>query len=410
MDVPLFLQVFQQIAYGQVLLDESMRIRLWNRWMEDRSRRASERVLGKDLEEAMGFKLSRRIHATIERCLSGAIPAAPSQAFRPHPLPLRDPADPRKWLVHSMTVRGLRTRRGRPYCLLNVHDLSRAHTREALLRSKTRELRAANQRLANKNKDLDEFVHQVSHDLQEPLRKVIAFSDLLEVDLGQALRTDVEQDLFYIRDASRRMSSMIEDLLSLSRAGNSAMHWDQISIEDCVAGALEALSLRIEETGAVVDKDELPLVHGDMRMLTQLYQNLAANGLKFVENGPPRLRFTCERIAGDHVLGVQDNGIGIDPEDAAAIFAPFRRLHGRDEFAGTGIGLSICQKVVQRHGGRIWVESEPGRGAHFRFILGKERPKGAQDPGDEPGAKASGGADSTDFGESGPSGGDQDAA
>ena len=388
MDPAVYQQIVHETVYGQILLDTAGRVCLWNRWMEDRSRRASEKVVGRPFGEAFGSRhqLSRRLLRVIEKSLDGTSFAGRSHAFAPHPLPLRDVENPRKWLIHSLTVRSIRARDGRRYCLLEVQDNSRSHSRERLLRQTSQELRrqkveleSSNNELANKNQELDEFVYQVSHDLQEPLRKLVAFSDLLNEDLGDELDQVVEQDLHYIRDSASRMSRMIEDLLRLSRAGNSAMKWVQFPLKECAQEVLNTLSLRLEETGARVLVDELPSVYGDPGLITQLLQNLSGNALKFVRDKTPSLHFTYERVGDEDVIGVRDNGIGIDPEQSSSIFTPFKRLHSRSEFQGTGIGLSICKTVVERHGGRIWVESRPGEGAHFRFTLSRVRPEGVSE-------------------------------
>ncbi|MGE0479837.1 MAG: PAS domain S-box protein [Phycisphaerae bacterium] len=232
-------------------------------------------------------------------------------------------------------------------------------------------LAESNRSLQMANRELESFSSIASHDLQEPLRKLVGFSHLLRTDLGTALPERAEQDLAFITDAARRMQSLIQDLLRLSRAGSGAMRTARVELEECTRCAIDALHVRIAETRATIDRDPLPSVQGDATLLTQLYQNLIANALKFHRrDDPPQIRLTAERNAGgEFVFGVRDNGIGIAPEHADSIFAPFRRLHGRDEYEGSGIGLAICRKVVARHGGRIWVESEPGRGAHFRFTI-----------------------------------------
>lgn len=249
--------------------------------------------------------------------------------------------------------------------------LQRAHSElERRVAQRTDELRRANDELIRRNAELDEFTYVASHDLQEPLRKLVAFSELLPRDLGHELPTAAEHDLRYITEAARRMRSLVQALLELSRAGKDAMKRERVALDDCVDRACKALASRIEETGARIASDELPTIVGDSMMLTQLYQNLIGNALKFVEPGRrPNVRLTAERTEDHWVLGVRDDGIGIKPEYAAQIFAPFKRLHGRDEYEGAGIGLSICRKTVERHGGRIWVESEPKRGAHFKFAL-----------------------------------------
>lgn len=233
-------------------------------------------------------------------------------------------------------------------------------------------LGAAYDDLERRNKDLDEFTYVASHDLQEPLRKLMAFSELLKKDLGGNLPERAESDLNFITDAAGRMQTLVHNLLTLSRAGRTAMSRENLSLDECVDSAIDALSVLIEETDAEIVRDELPEVWGGRTLLTQLYQNLIGNALKFVDNDRPKIRLTFQIEDDRPVFGVQDNGIGIKPEYAEQIFAPFKKLHGRAEYKGTGIGLAICRKIAERHDGRIWVESEPGRGAHFKFEIGEK--------------------------------------
>ena len=238
------------------------------------------------------------------------------------------------------------------------------------VRRRTAELEYVNQELRIRNTELDEFTYVASHDLQEPLRKLTTFSSLLPRDCGHDVPEKARADLEFIVDAAQRMQVLVQDLLTLSRTGKGAIKRARVSLSACVDHALEALAAHVEETGAEISRDELPDAVGDASVLTQLYQNLIGNALKFNARGRrPMVHLTAEQDNGQWILGVQDNGIGIKPEYAEQIFAPFKRLHGRDEYAGTGIGLAICREAVERHGGRIWVESEPDRGAHFKFTL-----------------------------------------
>jgi PAS domain S-box-containing protein len=233
--------------------------------------------------------------------------------------------------------------------------------------------RDVNEELRLRNVELDEFTFIASHDLQEPLRKLIAFGDLLPKDLGEVLPEAAGKDLDFITDAARRMRVLVQDLLTLSRAGRAAITRKRISLESCADRALKDVDAEIERTGAEITRDELPNVLGDPTLLTQLYQNLIGNALKFAEpSRRPEIHLTCERKEDQWIFGVRDNGIGIKPEYHQQIFAPFKRLHGRGEYEGTGIGLAICRKAVERHGGRIWVESELGKGAYFKFSLSIE--------------------------------------
>jgi light-regulated signal transduction histidine kinase (bacteriophytochrome) len=254
--------------------------------------------------------------------------------------------------------------------------LEHAHeVTEQEVAQRTAELEDKNRQLALKNQELDEFTYVASHDLQEPVRKLISFSKLLEQDLGGQLPPQAAKDLHFIVDAATRMRDLIQALLALSRTGRSAMQLGPVDLNVCVDRALEALELRLKETGAEVVRDPLPTVVGDATLLTQLYQNLVGNALKFVAPGQrPRIHFTAQQNENGWVLGVQDNGIGIAPEHAERIFRPFQRLHSRSQYEGTGIGLAICKKTVERHGGQIWVQSQPGAGSHFQFTLAAAAP------------------------------------
>ncbi len=233
------------------------------------------------------------------------------------------------------------------------------------------ELEIVNNALKSKNQELNDFTSIASHDLQEPLRKITTFCSYLEEDIGGELPKDAKKDIEIIVDAANRMRQLIQDLLNLSRMGRKELEIHNISLNKCIDNALDALSTTINESKIkIVRHDTLPEeVIGDTTMLTQLYQNLIGNAVKFSHNKHPRVEITAEDTEHGWIFGVKDNGIGIKAEYREKIFQPFRRLHSREEFVGTGIGLAICSKVIERHGGKIWVESEPNKGSHFKFIL-----------------------------------------
>jgi PAS domain S-box-containing protein len=251
----------------------------------------------------------------------------------------------------------------------NITELKRA---EEMLAERSAQLEHTNRRLVSLNAELDDFTHMASHDLQEPLRTLVSFSDMLRKDVSHPLSERAVQDLRFITDAAERMQTLIKDLLALARASRATQKRDKVSLNLCADWALEALATRVKETGARVTCDPLPEVWGDATLITQLYQNLIGNALKFNED-QPIVQLTLEKKNGDPIFGVKDNGIGIEAKYAQQIFKPFRRLHGRGQYEGSGIGLAICQKIVERHGGKIWVESQKGRGAHFRFTLSHRR-------------------------------------
>jgi signal transduction histidine kinase len=229
------------------------------------------------------------------------------------------------------------------------------------------ELQAAE--LARSNAELEQFAHVASHDLQEPLRTVTNFVQLLARRYRGRLDADADEFVQYIVDGTTRMARLIEDLLDFSRAGTSERAMRPTDTGDSVAKAVANLDLSIRGSGAIVRHDGLPTVNGDPTQLTQLFQNLIGNAIKFRGPDPPEVRVSAALRGRDWVFSVRDNGIGIEPQYAQRIFVIFQRLHGRDAYPGTGIGLSICQRIVARHGGRIWVESEPGRGSTFYFTV-----------------------------------------
>lgn len=227
-------------------------------------------------------------------------------------------------------------------------------------------------RLEAANDELESFSYIASHDLQEPLRTLSSYVRLLADDLAADAEDDVAQDLAFIRQAADRMSHLVSDLLAYSRAGRRALQIECFDINECVDDALKNLSVQIAERQASIQRDQLPTIEGDKTMVTQLLQNLMSNAIKFTPaDDKPRLRITAALQDKAWVFGVKDNGIGVQEEYRAQIFAPFKRLHGVAEYEGSGIGLAICKKIVEHHDGQLWVSSESGRGSHFQFTLGE---------------------------------------
>lgn len=224
--------------------------------------------------------------------------------------------------------------------------------------------------LAQSNAELEQFAYVSSHDLQEPLRMVASYAQLLERRYRSQFDADGLEFLGYIVDGAKRMRQLIEDLLSFSRIGTQAREMHPMQSEDALNVALANLSLAIKESGAQIEKGVLPVVLADPSQLAQLFQNLVANAIVYRRKEvSPRIRIHAERQDSQWQFVVQDNGIGIASTHRERIFVIFQRLHGRGEYPGTGIGLAICKKIVERHGGRIWVESEGGNGSAFYFLL-----------------------------------------
>jgi light-regulated signal transduction histidine kinase (bacteriophytochrome) len=224
--------------------------------------------------------------------------------------------------------------------------------------------------LKRSNEELVQFANIASHDLQEPLRMVASYTQLLARRYRGRLDADADEFIAYAVDGASRMQRLIQDLLAYSRVGIAGGAPTEVCSEKALKLALSNLHGAIEASGAQVTRDPLPVVHADELQLTQLFQNLVGNGIKYQNGGAPKVHVSASRnAAGRWLFSVRDNGIGIDPQHFDKIFGMFQRLHGRGEFAGTGIGLAICKKIVDRHGGDITVESQPGEGATFRFTL-----------------------------------------
>jgi signal transduction histidine kinase len=223
--------------------------------------------------------------------------------------------------------------------------------------------------LARSNRDLEQFAYVASHDLQEPLRMVATYAQLLAEKYRGKLDAKADKYIEYAVDGALRMQTLIKDLLQFSRIGRRGTEPSQTDCNTVVQQVIKNLQGAIQESGAVVTYDHLPTVVADSAELLQLFQNLIGNAVKFRGPETPVIRLRAERQGAEWHFAVSDNGIGISPEHAEAIFIVFRRLHTRAEYAGNGIGLSICKKIVEHHGGRIWVESEPGQGATFKFTL-----------------------------------------
>jgi len=223
--------------------------------------------------------------------------------------------------------------------------------------------------LERSNAELEQFAHVASHDLQEPLRTVTNFVQLLAKRYSGRLDKDADEFIGFVVDGTTRMARLIDDLLEFSRAGRADKPMEPTDCREVLARVVAGLAVSIRESGAVIHHDGLPAVQGNPSQLTQLFQNLIANALKFRGAGSPEIHVWAVRQGADWLFRVRDNGIGIAPEYSERIFVIFQRLHGRNEYPGTGIGLAICKRIVTCHGGRIWVESQPGRGSTFCFTL-----------------------------------------
>jgi PAS domain S-box-containing protein len=242
-----------------------------------------------------------------------------------------------------------------------MEDVSAQKGAEDELAQKTAEL-------TRSNADLEQFAYVASHELQEPLRMVARYTEMLAQRYKGKLDADADRFIGYVSDGTRRMQQLIDDLLSYSRVGTRGRPFEATDAEAVLDEVLRQLKGPIEASGAVVTHDPLPTLAGDRAQVLQLFQNLLGNAIKFRREEAPRVHVSATRMGRDWVFAFQDNGVGIEARDAGRIFGVFQRAHAGD-FEGTGIGLALCKRIVDRHGGRIWVESRPGEGSIFKFTL-----------------------------------------
>jgi len=223
--------------------------------------------------------------------------------------------------------------------------------------------------LERSNSELEQFAYIASHDLQEPLRKVASFTQLLQRRYAGQLDARADQYIEFAVDGAKRMQALINDLLQYSRVGRSGREPTLVSSEAALAQARNNLATTMEETGATVETGHLPLVLAELPLLTAVFQNLLSNALKFSGGKPPRIVITCTRDEPFWLFSFSDHGIGIEPQYAERIFVIFQRLHERTAYPGTGIGLAITRKIIEDFGGRIWLEASYTEGSRFLFTL-----------------------------------------
>lgn len=353
--VRLFAQVFESNIEGVLIVDKGARILHANRKVTAISGFSAEEIAGKNLETLFSAhqpgafaqiwdKVKEHGHWQGEVLHQG-------KGGRDYPA----------W----MNVSGVKGDDGKTtHYVVEFSDITRYKEAQEALRRRTEEL-------ARSNQELEQFAYVASHDLQEPLRMVASFTQLLARRYQGKLGEDADEFIHYAVDGATRMQSLINDLLAYSRVGTHAKPFEPTDAKLALERALRNLKLVIGESGAEIMHEPLPTVLADLSQLTQLFQNLIGNAVKFRGGEAPRIQISAVSQEKEWLFEVRDNGIGIAPESAERIFVIFQRLHAKEEYPGTGIGLAVCKKIVERHGGRIWVESEPGSGAAFCFTLPK---------------------------------------
>jgi PAS domain S-box-containing protein len=240
---------------------------------------------------------------------------------------------------------------------------------EELVNERTMELDNAIIGLKRSNQELEQFAYVASHDLQEPLRMVSSYTQLLERRYKDQLDQDARDFIFFAVDGANRMQHLINDLLDYSRVTSRGKPFAKLDLSTVLGHAIANLQKKVQETGALIVNDDLPFVYGDEVQLVRVFQNLLDNAMKFRGTDPPRINVSAKTLDEKIQISITDNGIGIDKIYSDRVFTIFQRLHTKVEYPGTGIGLAICKRTIERHGGKIWFESEPGKGTTFYFTL-----------------------------------------
>jgi len=264
-----------------------------------------------------------------------------------------------KWVMETVAPIYYKRKRATLGSLIDVTERKQVEER---LKQTTLEIQRS-------NTELEQFAYVISHDLQEPLRMVSSYTQLLANRYSNKLDADADEFIAYAVDGAKRMQTLLHDLLEYSRIGTRGKPFSLVNCEHIVEQAMANLKIAIEESGASVNYDVLPTVMGDEGQLVRLFQNLIGNAIKFRREEPPHVHISAQRRDSVVTFSVKDNGIGINPQHSQNIFEIFRRLHTREEYPGTGMGLAICKKIVERHGGQISVQSQPGQGSTFHFSV-----------------------------------------
>jgi PAS domain S-box-containing protein len=343
----------QAVFVIDVASDRELRYASFNPVSERYAGVTNAQIHGKTPEEAFGAALGSAVRQNYEHCLQtgSSLTYEEQLDFEAHNI----------WTLTTLVP--LRNQQGQFYRIIGTAtDISDRKTAEL-------ELQQQKQDLARSNDELQQFAYVASHDLQEPLRMITSYLELLERRYKGHLDAKADQFIAYAIDGAARMQTLINDLLGYSRVGSRGQSFTLVDCEAILQNVLRNLQVAIADSDALITHDPLPHVTADSTQLTQLLQNLIGNAIKFCREDPLKIHIGTTRINGQYLFAVRDNGIGIESQYTHRIFVIFQRLHSRTEYSGTGMGLAICKKIVERHGGTLWVESSPGEGSTFYFTL-----------------------------------------
>lgn len=376
--------VIQNSPHGLILVDNSGNIKLTNQASEKIFGYARDELIGQKIEQLIDpqirsrhiglreeyTKNPRSINLSLGRDITGVTKDGSIIAIEVVLTPIQS----KKGLVILASIVDITERKKNEQSLKELNE--KMQESNLILESNHIELQFLAEDLKRLNQDLEQFAYATSHDLQEPLKKISSFIQILNEELKGKLNQETEKYFTFITDSANRMSQLIKDLLDFSRAGNTDLEFHKIDMEYLVKEVLNNLEPIIKEKNASIVVKTLPTLDHASPLLAQVFQNFITNAIKFCPaNRNPDITIDALEFEKEYQFCIQDNGIGIDAQYTTKVFEVFKRLHSRAEYSGSGIGLSICQRLIQRHGGKIWVESEPGKGSTFFFTIPKTIPK-----------------------------------
>jgi PAS domain S-box-containing protein len=349
-------EIIDSLPIAAIIVNTSGEVRLFNTQAEALLGHSRTAIIGKSMEELVPERF-RSSHRVVRKQYMEKAQARPMGAGRDlfglHMNGAEIPIE--------IGLSPISTEAGN-FTLATIVDLTER-------RQRSTELQRANDALEQSNLDLQRFAYIASHDLQSPLRNISGFVQLLKLEYGGRLDEQADDWIQRTLKSIEQLQNSIRDLLAYSRVDCGTAHFATSSLKDVVDHSLQLLETSIRDSGAQINVAVLPIVYGDPAQLSQLVQNLIVNALKYRSSAPPIIDISAKRGVDEWVIAVRDNGIGIDPKFTESIFELFSRLHNHHSHPGSGIGLAVCRRVIQRHGGRIWVESVVGRGSIFYFTL-----------------------------------------
>jgi chemotaxis family two-component system sensor kinase Cph1 len=350
------LKFLDDFPVGVCLFGKDYRIRMWNRRMEVWTGYEAQEVIWKDARTLFPKLMEPKYQHRLDMLFSGGAPAIFSALL--HTAIFTPRTKNHLHSVFNTTAMAQETGiAGESDILFVVEDVTAFHKRT--------------EQLETINTQLESFVHAASHDLRAPLRRMSYFSHLIKDELAEQASEDMQQYLDFLVSQSRQLDSLLIALLDYSRAASGEMKMASVSLAEAVDRAVSALQQTLEEANAHVFYDALPELQCDVSLLSLVFQNLIGNAVKYNNAPTPTVDIRATAQEGEWLIAVRDNGIGVDPDYLEKIFLPFKRLHGEQEYAGSGIGLSTCQHIIRRHQGQIWAENNAdGAGATFYFTVG----------------------------------------